>query len=1114
MSSPVFTGIGSVAFKYYILFQHQSVPDETQEDEPSWILGHERGPYIDEYSRSLYMNLGHECALVSLDCRTERMRDDILSQESYDIIFDRLRHELGQGEIKHLIVLLGVPIAYPRLEFLENVLTSRMMDPVKAMARMGIMKGLFNKLDGGVEVLDDLDDHWTAKHHKNERNWFIEELQELAKERSVRIVILGGDVHLAAVGQFYSNKKLGVPKDHDHRYMPNVISSAIVNTPPPEFMADVINKRNKTHHLNHDTDEDMIPLFTQGVDGKDRNNHHLLPRRNWCSIRSYNGEGEITPPASPVETEEAPPKRRRSFSLPRRNSSGKTSFLRRLSGRAPPSSFRGPTAFEDSQQPYSSSGLDPRVDGPLGRRWSSNDDTIGANTAQDDSFAQARRMPPRAASFHRRPSNASQRSSGTQDASGRGGQIDLEGGLEITINCEVNQIDPSGQTTPYTLIVPALFYQGPDRYQSMPAKKPLSGFLGSMKGRRLSKERPEDPAYSYQSPVVAGATQREGPDSQDGEDCANAGAGNTPADARRDLPTPRGMDGDHTLTHQTSVGTGQERYHTPTAPGQDDGKFRSTLGHLPRAAGDLETEVPYHSNSMRRYPSHETGARNEPLKENEKPQPIHTLHRSFSKDRNQAQAHQMSQPHRQANAALNVPTADQRKQNPQQGDAYLHSQDHHITPVPATGIDLPLGRVGNRVISQPTNVPWNTAEAPWQQKDSGAEERRSVSGPAAMESTSATQPTQQRDSYQSNHQRDSDTSASAGRKGLDAGKRSSATKDPYAHLYPEAVEAEWNSEDEMSPDQEDDESSVDDRNFDDMNNEEFAQRYGHGYGAEPPSNRQSYASAQQYRNSQGGSAPNRASTHLQPPRDVNATGGSPDFVSLPSNDDLALNIPATSNGQRHAAPSKHSSRYYSKPSNLSHTQTYSDTDPDAEISPVSNVEPPPPKSPLRPLSFGTSQRVSNKLQKHFGAPSGSTSRANSASRRRSQQPRQSFGTDGTADDLDDNTYPRNPQTIGMPSSHPTTSYAETEPLPPPGSSYAAARNADGANRIPIPGSFGPGQPGLSEKAAKKLGVTPGVPTGGRGGLEDGFDEYGGRFRKGSGGRWGGFVRRLSGSRGR
>jgi hypothetical protein len=66
------------------------------------------------------------------------------------------------------------------------------MDPVKALSRMGLLgKGLLNHLDGGVEILDDLDDHWTAKHHKDERYFLIDELQNLAAEKSVRITFLG-----------------------------------------------------------------------------------------------------------------------------------------------------------------------------------------------------------------------------------------------------------------------------------------------------------------------------------------------------------------------------------------------------------------------------------------------------------------------------------------------------------------------------------------------------------------------------------------------------------------------------------------------------------------------------------------------------------------------------------------------------------------------------------------------------------------------------------------------------------------------------------------------------------------------------------------------------------
>lgn len=65
-------------------------------------------------------------------------------------------------------------------------------------------------------------------------------------------------------------------------------------------MADVLNKRNKVHHLDKDTDEDMIPMFAHGVEGKPRNNKRLLPHRNWCSIREYT-PGE-TPPSTPPES--------------------------------------------------------------------------------------------------------------------------------------------------------------------------------------------------------------------------------------------------------------------------------------------------------------------------------------------------------------------------------------------------------------------------------------------------------------------------------------------------------------------------------------------------------------------------------------------------------------------------------------------------------------------------------------------------------------------------------------------------------------------------------------------------------------------------------------------
>lgn len=53
-----------------------------------------------------------------------------------------------------------------------------------------MLGGFLNRFDGGVEVLDDLDDHWTAKDHKDERKVLIEDLQDLAADKSVRVTIL------------------------------------------------------------------------------------------------------------------------------------------------------------------------------------------------------------------------------------------------------------------------------------------------------------------------------------------------------------------------------------------------------------------------------------------------------------------------------------------------------------------------------------------------------------------------------------------------------------------------------------------------------------------------------------------------------------------------------------------------------------------------------------------------------------------------------------------------------------------------------------------------------------------------------------------------------------
>lgn len=322
MKCAVFRGIGGVAFKYYCLFQHHIAPPkstfttdapqtmhavdgtagadprqlentfvlENQPEDDSWIIGKRPGPYVEERSRSVYMRFGKRIAFFGLDARTERTRHQVNYPDTYDLIFERLRSEIAaaNGDIKHLVVLLGVPIAYPRLAWLENIITSPIIAPIRLLnKRFGVAGGLFNEFDGQVDLLDDLDDHYTARQHKRERKMLIQRLQELARANSMRVTILGGDVHLAAVGRFYSNPKLNLAGENDHRFIVNVVSSAITNKPPPKAVANLLARRNKIHHLDRTCDETLMPYFDKQPGGQEKGatwNRVTMPSRNYACL--------------------------------------------------------------------------------------------------------------------------------------------------------------------------------------------------------------------------------------------------------------------------------------------------------------------------------------------------------------------------------------------------------------------------------------------------------------------------------------------------------------------------------------------------------------------------------------------------------------------------------------------------------------------------------------------------------------------------------------------------------------------------------------------------------------------------------------------------------------
>jgi phosphodiesterase/alkaline phosphatase D-like protein len=98
-----------------------------------------------------------------------------------------------------------------------------------------------------------------------ERKKFIERFQQFARERSVRVSFLGGDVHCCGAGKLYS-KDMKEKEEGDPYFMVQIISSAIVNVPPPQALLTILNQ-NGYITFNGNTEERMYNLFKRSPNG-------------------------------------------------------------------------------------------------------------------------------------------------------------------------------------------------------------------------------------------------------------------------------------------------------------------------------------------------------------------------------------------------------------------------------------------------------------------------------------------------------------------------------------------------------------------------------------------------------------------------------------------------------------------------------------------------------------------------------------------------------------------------------------------------------------------------------------------------------------------------------
>ncbi|KAF7161918.1 hypothetical protein CNMCM5623_007333 [Aspergillus felis] len=319
MECPVFQTIGALAHKYYMLFQHHLPPTKSNSHihdhepyiadprpEPQYVLGTELGPYIAAHSHSIFTRLGARMAFLGVDARTERTRERTNYPETYDRLLSRVHEGLDAAArsdrpIRHLILLFGIPLAYPPLTWLETAFEGSAGRSFQRLSlKLAIGENAINRFDGAIELLDDLNDHYTSTSHQDERRYLIERFQSICAAHSVRATILSGDVHLAAVGRFFTKHKGHIPEiEADFRFMTNIISSAIVNQPPPEAVAKLISHADKIRELNAETEETLFRIFRE--DSRDSKREPkgtavAMPRRNFTIIteNSPNNRGRDT----------------------------------------------------------------------------------------------------------------------------------------------------------------------------------------------------------------------------------------------------------------------------------------------------------------------------------------------------------------------------------------------------------------------------------------------------------------------------------------------------------------------------------------------------------------------------------------------------------------------------------------------------------------------------------------------------------------------------------------------------------------------------------------------------------------------------------------------------
>ncbi|PKY04015.1 hypothetical protein P168DRAFT_327036 [Aspergillus campestris IBT 28561] len=320
--SNMFKNIGRVGIEMYLLFQHHTsleiLRNVSTDTDLFTITG--TGWHFVKF-------LGPAVVVVGVDCRSERNPHQVVAGPTYQGIFPKIA--MLPPSVQHCLWMISVPVIYPRLETAEHIahtvtsgkraitgaynvlgkVTSSVagvvgakdmvgsgFDSVKrAVGKSGLMGGILSPF-GEFDMMDELRDQWTHESKDLERTYLIRTLQGIAHQKSLRMTFLSGAVNVCGAGLVHDPSH---PSDHKTMYQ--LISSAVVNSPPPSYILKLLHNNNKPIYIpanGHrstpsqptDTKEDMMEIFQSDVTGQAREHRKLMGRRNYVAIVAYDPE--------------------------------------------------------------------------------------------------------------------------------------------------------------------------------------------------------------------------------------------------------------------------------------------------------------------------------------------------------------------------------------------------------------------------------------------------------------------------------------------------------------------------------------------------------------------------------------------------------------------------------------------------------------------------------------------------------------------------------------------------------------------------------------------------------------------------------------------------------